>query len=143
VEIPVTYATCPVANGQLRTCARKTGRSSDRSSEGINPTNITISQPTKLKILNAWLGLSTQKCPIGGIARGEAGGDHSNVRNSIPFTCPKCHEEIVIPATAGAKYDDLLPAPCINCGNLFTDNDVQSQSLKHAEKLLRDAFRKL
>jgi hypothetical protein len=63
--------------------------------------------------------------------------------DAIPFTCPQCGEEIVIPATEGASYDDLLPAPCVNCGNLFTYDDVRAQVVKHAEKIVRDAFRGL
>jgi predicted RNA-binding Zn-ribbon protein involved in translation (DUF1610 family) len=59
------------------------------------------------------------------------------------FACPKCGHQTLVPFSEVKTYEDLVPFPCQNCGRLFTDNDVRSQSGEIAEKLLRDAIGKL
>jgi uncharacterized membrane protein YvbJ len=52
----------------------------------------------------------------------------------IPFICPKCGSDITLRVSQEVKsLDDLIGAPCAQCGHPLTEDEVKRQALKLAE----------
>ena len=61
----------------------------------------------------------------------------------ISFTCPKCGSDIKLRVSFKPKHlADLIGAPCENCGQLFTEDEVEKQTRTIVEHEIIKHYRK-
>ncbi len=60
--------------------------------------------------------------------------------SQIPFVCPKCGGDKFRVSSDPKDLDDMIGAPCANCGTPLTEAAVKAQGIKIAKDAIKKAF---
>ena len=63
--------------------------------------------------------------------------------STIPFKCPNCGSSQFRVSVKVNSLDDMIGAPCADCGTPLTEEEVKKQARKIAEEAAKKAFKNL